>query len=595
MQSPCPLTWFPRALDDYLLTTNRIGCTPITHEPQVHAVEFSSKLWRLRDRLPYRRTQVPKACKALANKLLSHLSWDRRAIVTVPRSEPRSINMRQRRTHHRNAWRVASLPRSGDFSGTPQAVECCLDVRPTPSGIHHLRDERALFVSARLDPAARNRPPLRHSSERRHRRAGPIKRATQQRGIGLHGPHHALGHRLHRGAGLWCVEQPRTPVLSPPERQGRRGIRRVRGVQLEPLDHVPELPLLLVARVGCQQPCRDINQSAAQHGPQQRPRRRGWRIAAGSFITLTIGAALRNISGRGGASRMVANESWMYQGRQYHQWFGHGTGPKKTEPPRSGSLFDPLSAGLRVDYASYSLVAHSPRDQRSRWEQRISGANRDSLKTAVAAWYRASALSRDAFRTRFLNPYTSDEVVDNLRSATQGMIEGRTYDDLAKAGEDLTAAAQKVGIDSWPRFINDASHRAAQVTEQASKNITKVSASEDAKPIEPPSPPSASQNTQAQSIAPEESLLYADGRSRQYCIARCSSLALPTRDYGLSFQRCLLTCTGQSSFRSGNGTSPSRGDNLDGQRCCATPRWYAYRHQGIFRWCSVLYERQPID
>jgi hypothetical protein len=35
---------------------------------------------------------------------------------------------------------------------------------------------------------------------------------------------------------------------------------------------------------------------------------------------------------------------------------------------------------------------------------------------------------------------------------------------------------------------------------------------------------------------------------RQYCIDRCTTLALPTRNYGVSFFRCYLTCMGENSF-----------------------------------------------
>ena len=74
-------------------------------------------------------------------------------------------------------------------------------------------------------------------------------------------------------------------------------------------------------------------------------------------------------------------------------------------------------------------------------------ARLERLRAAVAAWYGASRLSRDAFRARFLDPYTSDEVVDRLREAARGMVEARTLAALGAAGADLAAAIQKVGVD----------------------------------------------------------------------------------------------------------------------------------------------------
>lgn len=89
--------------------------------------------------------------------------------------------------------------------------------------------------------------------------------------------------------------------------------------------------------------------------------------------------------GLGERYEMEVGGSWIYQGRQYHQWFGHGTAPKEeqsSEQPKSGILFDPPSVARRIDYATGSLVARSPRDERSRWEARLGGPGRESLKTA---------------------------------------------------------------------------------------------------------------------------------------------------------------------------------------------------------------------
>ena len=177
---------------------------------------------------------------------------------------------------------------------------------------------------------------------------------------------------------------------------------------------------------------------------------------------------------------MAVNEHWQYQGRQQHQWFGHGTAPKdgKEQPPaKPGSLFDPMSVGQRIEYASGSVVAHSPRNQRSRWDVRVGGTNQDSLKTAVAVWYGASRLSRDAFRQRLLDPTTSDETVDRLRSAATGIVNARTHAQLGAAGEDLAAAAHTIGPDRWSRFIGAAERRGvAAVSDGAIPGVMKASA-----------------------------------------------------------------------------------------------------------------------
>ena len=182
--------------------------------------------------------------------------------------------------------------------------------------------------------------------------------------------------------------------------------------------------------------------------------------------------------------RMTVNESWVHQGRQAHGYFGNGTSPKDdTSDNAAGAddLFRPANAGQRVDYAASSLIMQVPRSDRGRWNSAVSDSTWVNLKTAVAAWYGARSLSRDAFRAQFLGPYTSDEVVDRLRSAARGMIEGQTYDDLAKAGDDLAAAAQKVGADAWPRFLSNASHQAVEAVSRGDvPGVVKVGAGDEA-------------------------------------------------------------------------------------------------------------------
>ena len=179
--------------------------------------------------------------------------------------------------------------------------------------------------------------------------------------------------------------------------------------------------------------------------------------------------------------RMTVNESWVYQGRQGHGYFGTGTAPKDDDDSDTDAgandLFRPGNAGQRVDYAASSLIMHVPRNDRGRRASVVSDSARANLKTAVTAWYGARSLSRDAFRTQFFDPYTSDDVVDRLRSAARGMVEGRTHEDLAKVGDDLAEVAQKVGVDSWPRFLGNASHQAVEAVSRGDvPGVVKVGA-----------------------------------------------------------------------------------------------------------------------
>jgi hypothetical protein len=153
---------------------------------------------------------------------------------------------------------------------------------------------------------------------------------------------------------------------------------------------------------------------------------------------------------------MPANNHWMYQGRQYHQWFGHGTVPKEgVDQVRPGGLFDPASVAQRLEYAIGHVVGAASRNERARWETRLGGSSRESLKTLVAAWYGARGETRNTFQGQLLDPYISDETVDQLRRAVEGIVEGRTHEQLGTAGEALALAAFEIGLDAWPRFLEN--------------------------------------------------------------------------------------------------------------------------------------------
>ena len=139
-------------------------------------------------------------------------------------------------------------------------------------------------------------------------------------------------------------------------------------------------------------------------------------------------------------------------------------------------LFEPANVGRRVDYVSGSVVAHSPRDERSRWEARVSGDNRESLKTAVGIWYGGSHLGRDRFRRELIDEGTSDAIVDDLRAAARGIVTSRTHEELGTAGALLATAAQGVGLYQWPGFIGDAERKGLRAVERGEvPGVTKAS------------------------------------------------------------------------------------------------------------------------
>jgi hypothetical protein len=118
-------------------------------------------------------------------------------------------------------------------------------------------------------------------------------------------------------------------------------------------------------------------------------------------------------------------------------------------------LFDPRNAGDRVDYAARTVIAHLDRKDRQNGAATFSKVGLSRLRNAVIATYGASGLSRDAFRQRFLDPYTSDEAVDQWRDTAKALVEARTHQALGVAGEKLTQTIKGIGLSRWPRRLAD--------------------------------------------------------------------------------------------------------------------------------------------
>ena len=79
----------------------------------------------------------------------------------------------------------------------------------------------------------------------------------------------------------------------------------------------------------------------------------------------------------------MSNDSWEYQGRQYHQWFGHGTKPVD-------DLFAPDAADERIAYVANTVIGHLPR---AAWGHASAAPDRDALaqlRQAMTAWYGAA-------------------------------------------------------------------------------------------------------------------------------------------------------------------------------------------------------------
>lgn len=213
----------------------------------------------------------------------------------------------------------------------------------------------------------------------------------------------------------------------------------------------------------------------------------------------------------------MSNDSWVYQGRQYHQWFGNGTKPGDDEADGSDAdaatddLFAPANADQRIAYVAHAVIGHLPQSARGHASAAPNRSALDQLQRTMPAWYGARSLSRDAFRQRFLDPATSDATVDCLRGAACGAIEAHTPEALGAAGGELAGAMQQIGLDRWSRYLAAAGDRVGAAGESAGQpyqvaQLDRPDVKSDASP--PTGAPSPTGETPAQRLKAAEEAAY---------------------------------------------------------------------------------------
>jgi hypothetical protein len=153
--------------------------------------------------------------------------------------------------------------------------------------------------------------------------------------------------------------------------------------------------------------------------------------------------------------------SWEDQGRQYHEWFGHGTAPVKLKPivDKNGSTIeDNLEERFRT--VAHGAVGALPRKLRAQAAAQLQTRMLGQLTEAMAAWAYGSKLDAVSFAQHFFGRHADAREVGSLRAAATETVAAETRPQLAAASEHLADAIKVVGVDSWPRFVADAQARA---------------------------------------------------------------------------------------------------------------------------------------
>ena len=156
--------------------------------------------------------------------------------------------------------------------------------------------------------------------------------------------------------------------------------------------------------------------------------------------------------------------SWQDQGRQAHGRFGSGTGPGKLDDGDDADLFSANGQPQRMEAAINAAIAALPAKSRHAPFARLGGERVTRLADAMTKWSSAGASSDGEFAATFFNRDSGDPAIKLLRKAADTAASARSHADLRQAASLLAKAGQQIGLDRWPRFIDEAIKLAAPVT-----------------------------------------------------------------------------------------------------------------------------------
>ena len=99
------------------------------------------------------------------------------------------------------------------------------------------------------------------------------------------------------------------------------------------------------------------------------------------------------------------NDNWLWQGRQEHGWFGHGTAPDVDDVAEGGA--DATAAGAApasaVASAARAAVGALPAASRAAFEATLSAATLAQMEAVFRSWERGNRRAPEAFARRYLD------------------------------------------------------------------------------------------------------------------------------------------------------------------------------------------------
>ena len=158
---------------------------------------------------------------------------------------------------------------------------------------------------------------------------------------------------------------------------------------------------------------------------------------------------------------MGGSDSWVYQGRQYHMWFGHGTKPKDA---KSGSVPQDVLPSLqdRIHNVGHTLVAGLPASKRHHAAARLSAADHGRLDRLLSGVAHAYPLGPRLVALRMLGKNADAPGVGAFVRAGAVLRTASTNADLREAADLVAHSAQDMGLDRFKPFLREADEHLAQ-------------------------------------------------------------------------------------------------------------------------------------
>ena len=148
------------------------------------------------------------------------------------------------------------------------------------------------------------------------------------------------------------------------------------------------------------------------------------------------------------------HDGWMYQGRQYHMWFGHGTKP--VDGPPAGAKLDLGSTDERIHSLGHTFVAGLPASKRHHAVARLGTDDHARLDRVMKGVVRALPLGPRVTALRVLGMHPDGRGVAAFVDAGRILASAQAHADLREATDKVAASAQEMGLDAFKPFLRRA-------------------------------------------------------------------------------------------------------------------------------------------